>query len=112
MIVVRIFNILIPRHLLGRLFVMYLRFHCDSITFSQRRGGEQFERAGRQNKRTRLSAVRFNCDNVHALDRISLRSGVRQAEHSGLHLSVLVRRLFNRHELQGSRFGAERDHNR
>lgn len=111
MIVVRIFNILMPRHFLGRLFVMYLRFNCNSITFPQRRGGQQFERAGRQNKRTCLSAVRFNCDTVHTLDRISLRSGVRQAEHLGLHLSVLVRRFFDRHELQGSRFGAERDHN-
>lgn len=95
---------------LDGLFVMYLRFHDNSITFPERGRGQQFKRADCQNKRTGLYVVRFNSNNVHLIDRLSFRASIRQAKYLSIHLSMLVCWFSDRHELQGSGLGVEGDH--
>lgn len=95
---------------LDGLLAVYFRFHNNSITFPKRGRGQQFKRTDCQDKRTGLYVVRFNRNNINLVDHLSLRSGVRQAEYLGVHLSVLIRRLSDRHELQGPGLGVEGDH--
>lgn len=89
---------------------MYLRFHDNSITFPERRRGQQLKRADCQDKRTGLYVIRSNRNNVHYGDRLPLRPSVRQAKYLGVYLPVLVCRLIDCDELQRLGLGVEGDH--